>query len=345
LFLYFFWAFFSASAAAKPDFFQLQRAGSLRAFSSADYFATDGNYTADRGTTESLSSDGSYKNLQLSLGGQYALTPRWYAGADLSWARAESAAAAVNRTNAGLNEASAWMQYVGWIRPIWIVPEVLAVYPFDRIDTSRDETLLGEGAIAVQAGAWLTKDFGSWAVLSYLGAKFQDEDRATLALYRIGAEYQHPRFSLGLGLQGEEVLIDDKNVDSPEQRTVVTNRVNAGSLKYFAINPTLVEAKLWTSFRFSKESLMRLSLADGIDGANAAQGLTARIELQYDFRMNPAVSSSTSEPESGFQMQQEKYDPSLFENEPPPRRRPSPKPKGPSEQQLLNETMKGLENP
>lgn len=335
----------SLQTAAKPEFFQLQRKGSLRFLSEANYFSTESNYSSEGGSFTELEDGRYYKNLRIDVGGQYALSHRLYLGGALGWARAESFDGGFTRTNATVTEAQFWGQYVVFAKPVRLVPELIFMYPFNRIEKDTDNVLTGEGAMVIQPGVWLTKRWRSFELLSYVGVKYQDEGRATLLPYRIGAQMFLNRFFFGGSLNGYEVVIDDEKLSTPSEKTTVVNRVNGRSLRYYAINPSLMEADAWFGFRFSPTSLFRLGYSQTLNGENTAEGYTIHAGLQFELISASSSRRRRSPPAEQFEIKKDEYDESLFQEEPqrPRRRRPQPQPQGPSEEELLQDTMNQLE--
>lgn len=337
----------TSTALAKPETFEYQRQGSLRLLSEANYFTTEANYASDGGTFTELQNGRNFKNLQIDVGGQYAFSKRLYLGSALSIANSESYDGSFTRSNSGLTEVKFWAQYIVMVRPLRIIPEVQFWYPFNRVESNTDETLTGEGAMVLQPGSWFIKPFKAFDVFSYLGIKYQDEGRATLLPYRLGLEYNFSRFFVGAGLNGYQTLIDDEDTATPSNKTSITNRVNGMSLKFYSINPSLLEADAWLGMKFSKTSQLRLGLSQTLNGENSAEGLTVHAAIYFELMSPKSVRKRTAPSEDGFEIQQDKYDESLFQQEQRRRRQQQqrpPAPQGPSEEQLLEETMESLEN-
>ena len=344
--LAFFLVFVSLPAAAKPELFQLQRKETLLFLSELNYFFTKANYEAGGGSYVDLLGGAEYSSLLLDLGAQYAFTPRLYLGGELGIANSESSINGIKRTNSTLGEAKAWVQYVAPVKFLRVVPEAVFIYPFNRIESTADEVLTGEGAMGIQPGVWLIKAFKRLEIFSYLGGRYQDEERSGLAIYRIGSQFKFASFFAGGSFNGFESVTDDKG--SEATRLAVTRRVNGGSFKYYSYNPSLMEVDLWAGMNFSKTSNARLGLSQTINGESSAHGMT--IHLAYQFQMMGPSAGRPNQPsyDPKFELENEDYDETLFEADPAkpaPRRRRPVRPQQQNPDQMLNETMDDLEKP
>ncbi len=338
----------SLPAAAKPELFQLQRKETLLFLSELNYFTSKANYESGGGSYVDLPNSGEYSNLLIDLGAQYAFTPRLYLGGELGIANSESSLNGINRTNSTLGEAKAWIQYVAPVKFLRVVPEATFIYPFNRIEDGTDDVMTGEGAMAVQPGIWLIKNLRRLDFFGYLGGRYQDEQRSGLAIYRLGSQFKFSSFFVGASLNGFESVMDDKG--SEAERLAIVRRVNGGSFKYYAYNPSALEVDLWAGMNFSRTSNLRLGLSQTLNGKSYAHGMTVHVAYQFQLLGPGAIRREQPSYDPKFELENEKYDESLFEADPakPARRRPRPrplKPSGPSQEELLNDTMDDLEKP
>lgn len=333
-------------AVARPQFFQLQKQKTLEAHLEGNYFSTEANYASSGGSYADLPNGGSYKNLHTQVGARYAFSPRIYVLGDVNLAKAESFDGHLTRTQSEITDLRVGGQYVFKMRPYKIATELILSYPMNIIDVMTDKAIASEGVFYVQPGAWLTRRWSSLEFLGYLGFKYQGDGRADLLISRAGGQFWMRRFFIGLGANGENTILKDATTDNATLRTAVTQRVNGRSLRYYAVNPNLIEADGWVGMRFSTNSQLLLGISQTINGKNTAEGMNIHASLKMTL-VGGKLRSSSSPPklESSFEVDSDDYDETLFQDLPPEPARKKPRPRPSSDEtQMLDETMRELEN-
>lgn len=338
----------------------------VQAVGSLDYFNSTENYSSAGGSVRDLPNGGSYKNILTRFGASYDLDNQWHLLGTLLASKATSEDGTTTREGFDVSELSGEAQYWLMKRPVWVVPEVKFTYPLQRISETTQDIITGEGAMAIQAGAWVAKKLGPVRSYGYLGFKYQDEGRATLIPWTLAAEYRPETwFALG-GLRGFETL--KESGDLRTEHELVTNRVNGGSLRYYAVNPSSKEVfgevgmhnKGWSAW---------FGLAQSFNGEEYAAGLTATVGALFNLGMFGGSGESSEdfeeermisppEKQERFDYGGEKYDEKLFrESDPvkpedqyapvdkpaPPKKKRIKRKKGPSTEKMLDDVEKKLE--
>lgn len=314
----------------------------------SEYFRSSSNYDPQGGAYEGLPNGQSYANLLTSVMGQYSWSDRWAVFSKAGLAYAKSNGADTDRTNTQITELGGGLRHKLLVRPVFVVPEIEFGFPLNRVKPSTDETLTDEGALFLQAGGWFAKHLWHLYNYAYLGARYQDEGRASLWLYKIGTYINLNGVLIGTELNGYSALTNDTYLDTPEERDDITTRVNAGSLRYYSINPSLAELRFWTGFRFLRGVQMDFGYNQTINGKNTAAGRTFWTQLTWSWNLSGETPSrrtkrsfqrKSEQQAEEFNIDAEKYDETLFEDKPTstPKKREQKKKTEQIENQLLDE--------
>jgi len=228
-----------------------------------------------------------------------------------------------------VTELHAGIQYRLARKPVVFIPELFVTQPFNSIDSSTDEVLTGEGAFVVQGGFWLKKSILGFHNYLYLGANHRNEGRSNLALHSIGTYLKPKPWVFGAEIYGYDSITDDKETDTPLTKLTVTSTVSGSSLRYYAINPSILEFKLWTGFDFDNDIQINGGYVFPITGKNTARGNTILFGLTWKFDFEKLRKGRSASPfgrknKKGlneFQVDGDEYDESLFEEKPRKKRR------------------------
>lgn len=237
------------------------------------------NYTEAGGQFESLGDGHKYQLLQWNSQAELALSPNFSIGVGGSFVSAQSDTPLETRKKSGMNDVFGGLRY-RLLTPdntLQLFAEGVVVLPVTKLDPDGDNVLLGEGATEGKLGLWgvvrggyFNRPFFSPYV--YLGYNTRSGGRAQLFLWKMGAEFRLRFFRLVGELNGFQTISKDKNSTSPTERTNLTDRVNASSLKYDSINPRLFAIKLRAGFFINPTWEGYLGYEKSLNGANQAAG-------------------------------------------------------------------------
>lgn len=312
------------------------------------YFRSNSNYINGGTSTTSLPQDGTFTTAQDTLAIDYDAFPNVRFSASLGYGYSNANNDSSAFTDSGLTEFSAGAQY-WWRHPDWaLVPNLKFGYPFYRIDVNNPQTssaLISNAAAWGEGGAWGIFYLRPFAIYGYLGFRYQDGGQSAVMPVDVGASYRFPLARVRIGIRGESTIINDNYTNTPLLRLNEANTVDAGSLKYFSLNPTVFEGYGEFDWIFTREWEAGAGFAQTFYGSNAAQGWT--LEAMVRFRL-PSSKSQTSDatssgPQPNFEEDINKYDQTIFDQSKPDQiQTPPPKPKK-SIDKMLQDTEKTLE--
>lgn len=281
-------------------------AGKWEARAIYSYFKTEGNYSSTGNTA--LVRNGVYSQMQGDLMAIYDWQPDWRFTVGANAAYAESDDGVYTRNNSGLNEG--YLSAQKWYEsgPFDIAPQGDFYFPFWRPDEANDEVLVGEGGMRLRGGAWGFWPLGTYKPFAYLGFEYRDGGRAFLLPYEAGIKFKFPRFWLQASFRGFETVVDDSNTDNQIVRESYLRTVNAGSLKFYSINPSGSEAAAEAGATFGQIGVLA-GFAISVNGNNSADGWTAYGGLSW----TPVIVSKKHD--DGFSIRKERYDEDLFDGE------------------------------
>lgn len=314
-------AFFGLSSFAESP--NPPRAGRFETRATYSYFTSEENYSSSNNGV--LLKDGSFTNMLGELSAIYDWQPDWrfYGGGNFSWVEADNNTD--NFEQSGANEIFLGAQKWYESGPFDIAPQVDFIFPLWRVDESANEALIGEGAMRLRGGAWLFWPQLAFKPFGYLGFEYRDEGRAFLMPYSAGLKVKVPYFWVQGEFRGYQTFVKDADSSNEVVREDYLNRVNAGSMRYYPINPSVAEAAVEGGTQFGSVGIFG-GFAISVFGDNAADGWTAYGGLSFTPQIERAAKPRETTQET-FTVPKESYDESLFKGEvrvPPPAPKPPP---------------------
>lgn len=321
-------AFNEFSHAAMPPYF---KPGQFRISGRSDYFWTNANYD-EFGKKENLSGSNEYNNLTNTFDGTYFFTNSLALIGGLNFSYAKSAGTIEDRTNSEITDVHARAMYKFSTSIMSLIPEFEAVLAMNPVDPLGDTVLTNEGVNTFKAGSWLYSSFRSIPikVYGYLGYQYRDEGRSALMPWTAGLGWRGRRWLPSFEVGGYESISPDEYSNSRFQREFVTANVNAGSLRYYSVEPRLIESRFELAYAITRNFVLTGGLTYSLMGESTAQGQSVFVGLDYNF--SPATTKlerayNTKSPEGRKSREhserlkkfefnlEEDYDESLFEDE------------------------------
>lgn len=308
------------------------------------YFKADANYTQAGGEYISLPSGYSYQVSDFDFG------IRWTTGLTWGFYTSARASQAESKDNLITRSGSDISQVVVGVDMLMVsnsrfdfIPDLSLVFPLQRVSKTADKVLTGEGAMELTARGIMRLKLGSFVPFASVGLTYRDEGRSTLLPYNLGAELKFSSFSIGGDIGGYQTILKDQYTSNSLERHVVSTK-NGGSLKYYAVDPSLVETSAWLRWNAGSWGL-RAGAATTVTGANTAAGLTFFGGLHFSLdgdgsrarRSTPVAPvdspvSTDDEVQKFEEITNDGVDQNLFRKPKPP---PKPKPKlDPAQQRL-----------
>jgi hypothetical protein len=290
------------------------------------YFETTGNFN-DVGTKINLLGTNKYSLLDSFLESRYVFKDLWSVKGQVFISNAESKNSDFNRANSTLNAISVggdWMVYRGFMD---VIPELSVRYSLDPISNSQDSVINNEGVLEVLAMLRAQNNYSWFSYYAGAGYHFRSERSGTMP-WHLGGGFKWKHSFLGLELNGFQTITDDGDKGTAESlRNTVIQRVNAGSYRFYTVNPSHIQAAVNLDIGFSSGFIVKTFLANSISGQSYSNGMTAgvMINLLFDTISNSRPHEEIVKPVESvkkaetFQIQtQDGVDQKLFEKEPEP---------------------------
>lgn len=309
----------------------------------SQFFYTDANYPSSGGGSQSLASGNYYQLLDVTLGTRYVPRRDWSIFAWGTVGNSESKNSVATRSNSALSEAGAGVDFVMYSDSFQLIPEVMAVAPFEKVDPASDTVLNSEGVFEVRSRLIAQKDFEALRGYGWLGFNYRGEGRSFLMPWGLGVQFKVNRFRFGAEVLGFQSVSEDTDKNN-FLRTAYINTVNAGSMKFYSADPSLVDSQLYATWLVSRKFSLHVHGGTTLAGANTAAGYHAGGFLRYSFDMtegyseeNPASAVESEIPDQRSNMYEESdlsserkvrkfraltedgVDQNLFKTEPPKR--------------------------
>lgn len=289
------------------------------------YFDTNSNYN-DVGTKVNLLGSNKYNLIDSYLETRYVFKDRWSVDGQVYISNAESKNTDFNRANSTLNSFAGsvdWMVYRGFMD---LIPELSVRYSIDPVATNQDSVINNEGVLEVTAMLKAQNNYSWFSYYAGGGYRFRSERSAVLP-WHLGGGIQWKHSFLGLELNGFQTVTGDGDQGTNESiRNTLIQKVNAGSFKFYSVNPSHIQAAVNFDIGFSRGMIVKTYLANSISGQNYSSGMTVGIavNLLFDTISNNPKFEETKvkdvqpiKKDDDYQIQtQDGVDQKLFQKEP-----------------------------
>ena len=135
---------------------------------------------------------------------------------------------------------------------------------------------------------------------------------SSLWFHKLGGYFRSRRINLGLSADLFFPVFPDFYQDQPKKRTNVLDKVNAGSYKFYAVNPAALSFTGWIEWKIKSLSV---SLYGNVDtyGKNYAKGLTLGLLTKVAFSMESDSSHEEDYQELNTESEEETGESEYFE--------------------------------
>lgn len=250
----------------------------------SQFFRSEANYASFGSSTQSLPQSNHYQLLDVTIESRYIPQPTWSMFVFGNIGNAESNDVVAKRTNSSFNQMGAGFDFLIYSGSFQFVPEILLVMPFEHIEPASDTVANSEGVIEVRSRLIAQMDFRTWRGYGWLGFNYRGEGRSFLMPYGLGAQFKFERFHFGAEILGYQSVTDDSK-GNEALRTGYINGVNAGSLKFYSAEPSLVNSQIYLNWLVSKKWTVQVNGGMTLAGANSAAGYHVGGYLRYSFDM------------------------------------------------------------
>lgn len=274
-------------------------------------FNTKSNYNS-KGNEQDLLSGRSYNLVSGRLYGSLDWNEKIRAIFSGGYAKATSNNGLGNgdQSNSGFTDVEFKAYLESGFRPWIFRPYARALIPIQRVGLTTRTPIYAEGAMEAELGARLGYEI--LGLIPYLeaGIRYQDEGRASLLPWHIGAQYNYSAFIAGLEFYGQEVLKKDSKSDDLNDKRTVTDYANGGSLKFYSADPNYYEVRAYLGVSLFERVLAKIGFGQTLRGSNSAAGQTIYANLEFRF------GEEKSDPrQDRFEAPPESYDQKLFQEE------------------------------
>lgn len=337
-----------ADALEKPVRF---KRGEWDVSATTSYFTTKSNHTSN-GTVDLLNG-GSYQLIKTDFDTRYSLSTTWAVFGRMTLGSAESKGLDATRANTSLTDGVIGVQMNSLVGALEVIPEVSLVMPFEKVVAEQDSVMNGEGVSETRLRARMQTVFDAFTLFGLIGLDMRGSGRSNLMPWSIGAEFGSAgTFRFGARLFGSQSISDDSDtgVTGEFNRAVTSARVNAGSLKFYGVNPSVVDSEVFGVARLSRGFFIGASAGTTLSGVNVAQGFHVEGTLTYRFSTAPVVSRRGGTPGLSIDPVVDEFeedtedgvDQKLFQ---PEKKKPRPRPSPDDSSQFLDTAPVPMDQP
>lgn len=261
-----------------------------------NYYKTSTNFDAG-GSTAGLASGNYLLYTDLSAEVRYVINSNVGLIAGLQITNSESDDAIATRKNSNLSYLHLGLDYLfekG--RSYLFFMELLLSYPLEKISSDTDSALNSDGAIELKPQATMVFYKEGYSPYASLGLNYRTEGLSTLLTFMLGAEIEFERMGLGGNLNGFFSILGDQKTQ--EERELLNHNVNAGSARFNAFNPGLIDADVYMKYYVSKDFIVKGNISYAVSGVNYAQGMRIGASVVWGFgEAKPHSSTSQAAPQ------------------------------------------------
>lgn len=271
----------SAQSWSYFDPYQVYRSGRWDLGLDTQYYKTTANFDSG-GEKVDLAFENSYQLIDITPQVRWGVTRQIGVRVGGNIGNAESVDPVTTRANSTFNRMDFGADYLLINYPSFqTIIDFEYSHPFEQIDANTDDALNGVGAYEAKPTAILRMDLDSFYPYTYLGANFRGEGLSTLLNYGLGAEFRFSELGLGASLDGYTSISDDQYTDQASRRNNVTTRVNAGSKKFYSVNPNSLSTEIFLNFAMTDSTRFKFYGGADLTGSNTSQGFFAGATLTF----------------------------------------------------------------
>lgn len=275
------------SSWAAFDDYQRFRKGTYDFEFETQYFKTDANYTDSGGSFQKLLSGQSYELINFNLKSRYDWSKRSSMYGHLNIANATSNGLTLSRSNSTLTGAVLGYAYRPYSEGFDLITDFYTLIPFQKIDQNTDTVINSEGVIEATGLLRAQMDFTTFSALGYIGVTYR-QARSALLPWGAGVEANYAKWGWGGKIFGYQSVMDDPDTNNRVQRTIVTDRVDATSLIFYSVNPSVIDSEIFARFKFSNAWALAVGGGTTLTGASTAAGFHAGASLKYSWDSEPS---------------------------------------------------------
>ncbi|MCY4321580.1 MAG: hypothetical protein OXC37_04160 [Bdellovibrionaceae bacterium] len=168
------------------------------------------------------------------------------------------------------------------VKTLFIGLELRGAFPLYTNFQSPTEIIVGDGAYFVEPGLWLIfRPSKTFYIYNRNTFRLRTGGLSSLLFSSLGGVIQTEFIETGLSLDSFfSLLIYDQFSSQPNNRLEILKTANAGSFKFYSVNPSVLSGTAWTTFKFKPYSISFYANLDSI-GQNYAKGFTLGLMTKF----------------------------------------------------------------
>ncbi len=279
------------------------------------------NNLSNSGATVPLANNGEFFFVAAKFNLTYRLNPRWqfYGGADYAYSK--SSLANVDRTTGGIPYVGGGIRYFLPIKKFELIPVFDGKLAVNNVDAGSDDVLISDGVSKVTLGLWALAKFKTFIPYGFAGFVYHTDDLASPFILSLGTSLDFSPWTFFAEINHFATAIDDTYVKTPNIRWSLVNQVNAGSYRFYSVNPIHTDVALGVTYLLTPEWYTALRFDYTLEGQRYSQGFTANFLVAWRFGTTDADKEIISKPidkkkpvfEKKFKDKLEDEDQDLFE--------------------------------
>ena len=151
--------------------------------------------------------------------------------------------------------------------------------------TETDEMVIGCGCYFIEPSLWVIYDIKSFVYFFYgTHFRYRTAQLSSLWFHKAGGYIQTGRVDFGFSTDLFFSAFSDFYKNQPEKRTAVLDEVNAGSYRFYSVNPSALSFTTWIEWKVKPLFVSLYGNVD-INGRNYSRGLTIGINTKLKFSL------------------------------------------------------------
>jgi hypothetical protein len=263
--------------------YKVFQAGRFDVGLSTNYFKTESNY-GSTGNKIALLSGSGLQLMSLDTSLRYVFFNNFGLYTGLNFNNVETNNSVMTRANSVLTQFYVGSDYQFYQSQLFsLYADFSYALANENIDATSNSALASDGASEAKAKIIAVVKSNSFKSFASVGYDYRTEGLSSLLTYGLGGEFHFSGSAIGLDFNGYTSVSDDEKTSTPFVRDTLTTRVNAGSKKFYSINPNLLEGSLYYSYSFDSDLFIKVSAGTTLIGSNTAEGYHAGIAFNWGF--------------------------------------------------------------
>lgn len=254
------------------------------------YFKTEENFDSG-GNKQSLTSGNYLQVFDMTSIVRWGFSENLGVSGGFNVAASESNNTLATRKNSTLNQVSIGADYRMFsFQTFDLFTKLSYIHPIEKIDRNTDSVMNSDGASQIIPEVGILMPFGWFNLYGRAGYNYRSDGLSGLVPYRTGIELFFSGFSMYGGIDGIASVTDDKETSNSVNRDIINNRVNAGSKKYYAVNPNLLNVDVGMNYQMNSSWGLSFFGKYGVLGSNSAAGYT--VGAGFTWEIGQALSAA-----------------------------------------------------